>query len=221
MVSLTNPTPKTPNHPEPPFTKLPYSPLFPIYKSGLRDSLDLADRCFPHPHGPVDTAHPPHQTRPSHPPHQPSLPPQAPASPPPALLSSTTNFTVITTEATITTRDPPLQRVSTSTPPFRSPLPSDSPSTTAPSPPTVASLHKNASHHSNGGHHEGSYPSNRLNMRRSAMKNSLVRIGGVEGEWVKRALTALIRPSSHNLRRRADFQPTRSRLCIMSKAEDS
>jgi hypothetical protein len=52
------------------------------------------------------------------------------------------------------------------------------------------------------------------------MKNSLVRIGGVEGEWVKRALTALIRPSSHNLRRRTDFQPTPSRLSIMSKAED-
>ncbi|XP_062164140.1 uncharacterized serine-rich protein C215.13 [Alnus glutinosa] len=82
------------------------------------------------------------------------------------------------------------------------------------------SLHKNSSHHSHGSHHAGSYPTNRLNMRRSAMKNSLVRIGGVEGEWVKRALTALIRPSSHNLRRRTDFQPTPSRLSIMSKAED-
>ncbi|KAL9313262.1 hypothetical protein ACSQ67_018714 [Phaseolus vulgaris] len=41
------------------------------------------------------------------------------------------------------------------------------------------SLHKNAG---NNHHHADSYPSNRLNMRRSAMKNSLVRIGGVEGE---------------------------------------
>ncbi|GLJ26326.1 hypothetical protein SUGI_0506470 [Cryptomeria japonica] len=39
-----------------------------------------------------------------------------------------------------------------------------------------------------------------LNMRRSAMKNSLVRIGSVEGgDWMKRALTALIRPSSHQV----------------------
>lgn len=80
------------------------------------------------------------------------------------------------------------------------------------------SLHKNLS--SGGNHNTASYPSNRLNMRRSAMTNSLVRIGGVEGEWVKRALTALIRPSSHQQRRRAGFQPTRSRLSVMSKADD-
>ncbi|KAK4252942.1 hypothetical protein QN277_011067 [Acacia crassicarpa] len=51
-----------------------------------------------------------------------------------------------------------------------------------------------------------------LNLRRSAMKNSLVRIGGVEGELVKRTLTTLIRPSSHQLRRREAFQPRRSRF---------
>ncbi|KAL2318053.1 hypothetical protein Fmac_031929 [Flemingia macrophylla] len=67
------------------------------------------------------------------------------------------------------------------------------------------SLHKNNQAPS------GSFPSNRLNMRRSAMKNSLVRIGGVEGEWVKRALTALIRPSSHQQRRRAAFESRPSR----------
>ncbi|KAG5030936.1 hypothetical protein JHK85_014918 [Glycine max] len=65
------------------------------------------------------------------------------------------------------------------------------------------SLHKNMG---SSNHNADSYPSNRLNMRRSAMKNSLVRIGGVEGEWVKRALTALIRPSSHQQRRRAGLQ---------------
>ncbi|KAK7383485.1 hypothetical protein VNO78_29164 [Psophocarpus tetragonolobus] len=75
------------------------------------------------------------------------------------------------------------------------------------------SLHKNS--HAPA----GSFPPNRLNMRRSAMKNSLVRIGGVEGEWVKRALTALIRPSSHQQRRRAAFEPRPSRLSIMSSAE--
>ncbi|XP_062098347.1 uncharacterized protein LOC133804202 [Humulus lupulus] len=80
------------------------------------------------------------------------------------------------------------------------------------------SLHKNLS--SGGNQSTVPYPSNRLNMRRSAMTNSLVRIGGVEGEWVKRALTALIRPSSHQQRRRAGFRPTRSRLLIMSKADD-
>ncbi|KAF2287250.1 hypothetical protein GH714_039444 [Hevea brasiliensis] len=81
------------------------------------------------------------------------------------------------------------------------------------------SLHKNTGIHSHGSG-TALYTPNRLNMRRSAMKNSLVRIGGVEGEWVKRALTALIRPSSHQQRRRADFQPRPSRLVVMSKADD-
>ncbi|CAN6974257.1 unnamed protein product [Brassica oleracea var. botrytis] len=78
------------------------------------------------------------------------------------------------------------------------------------------SLHKNvANPHGQG---TASYPTNSLNMRRSAMTNSLVRIGGVEGEWVRRALTTLIRPSSHHLRRRAAYQPRPSRLSTMSKA---
>ncbi|XWS17056.1 hypothetical protein CRYUN_Cryun33cG0035100 [Craigia yunnanensis] len=79
------------------------------------------------------------------------------------------------------------------------------------------SLHKSL----NNSHAVTSYaPSNRLNARRSAMTNSLVRIGGVEGDIVKRALAALIRPSSHQQRRRAAFQPRPSRLYVMSKAED-
>ncbi|XP_050206564.1 uncharacterized protein LOC126656119 [Mercurialis annua] len=60
----------------------------------------------------------------------------------------------------------------------------------------------------------------RLNARRSAMTNSLVRICGVEGDLVKRALSALIRPSSHQQRRRAGFQTRPSRLSVMSKAEE-
>lgn len=61
--------------------------------------------------------------------------------------------------------------------------------------------------------------SSRLNMRRSAMKNSLVRIGTVEGgDWVRRALAALIRPSSHQQRRRGDFHSRPSRLSVMSGA---
>ncbi|KAF3652538.1 putative V-type proton ATPase subunit H-like [Capsicum annuum] len=56
----------------------------------------------------------------------------------------------------------------------------------------------------------------RLHMRRSAMANSLVRIGNGEGELVKRALAALIRPSSHQQRRRADFQRRPSRLSLES-----
>ncbi|KAL2338454.1 hypothetical protein Fmac_012900 [Flemingia macrophylla] len=64
------------------------------------------------------------------------------------------------------------------------------------------------------------YSPNRLNARRSAMTNSLVRIRGVEGDIVKRALAALIRPSSHQQKRRADFHPRPSRLSVMSKAED-
>ncbi|ESQ32062.1 hypothetical protein EUTSA_v10004807mg [Eutrema salsugineum] len=80
------------------------------------------------------------------------------------------------------------------------------------------SLHKNvANPHGQGA---VTYPTNSLNMRRSAMTNSLVRIGGVEGEWVRRALTALIRPSSHQLKRRSAYQPRPSRLSSMSKADD-
>ncbi|CAK9317501.1 unnamed protein product [Citrullus colocynthis] len=76
------------------------------------------------------------------------------------------------------------------------------------------SLHKNVS--SSGGHSQAaSFPSTRLNMWRSAMANSIVRIGGVEGELVKRALTTLIRPSSHQQRRRAAFQPRSSRLSVI------
>ncbi|KAI3730007.1 hypothetical protein L6452_18683 [Arctium lappa] len=77
------------------------------------------------------------------------------------------------------------------------------------------SLHKNY----NGSHSMTSYSPNRLNARRSAMTNSLVRIATVEGgDLVKRALAALIRPSSHQQRRRSAFQPRPSRLSIMSKA---
>ncbi|KAK7855997.1 hypothetical protein CFP56_025426 [Quercus suber] len=43
---------------------------------------------------------------------------------------------------------------------------------------------------------------------------------GVEGEWVKRALIALIRPSSHQLRQQSNFEPMPSRLYVMSKAND-
>ncbi|PIA42235.1 hypothetical protein AQUCO_02000001v1 [Aquilegia coerulea] len=76
------------------------------------------------------------------------------------------------------------------------------------------------SFHKNFNNHSASYPSNRLNARRSAMTNSLVRIGTVEGDLVKRALAALIRPSSHSQRRRAGFQPRPSRLSNMSKATE-
>ncbi|KAI3709376.1 hypothetical protein L2E82_39137 [Cichorium intybus] len=79
------------------------------------------------------------------------------------------------------------------------------------------SLHKN----SHNTHTAVSYPTNRLNARRSAMTNSLVRIGTVEGgDLVKRALSALIRPSSHQQKRRTSFQPTPSRLSVMTKADD-
>ncbi|KAM0020616.1 hypothetical protein Hdeb2414_s0025g00669071 [Helianthus debilis subsp. tardiflorus] len=92
------------------------------------------------------------------------------------------------------------------------------------------SLHKNSNNNNGNGSNGNSngngnstvtYPSNRLNARRSAMTNSLVRIGTVEGgDLVKRALAALIRPSSHQQRRRAAFQARPSRLSVMSKAED-
>ncbi|KAM7459530.1 hypothetical protein LguiA_036524 [Lonicera macranthoides] len=77
-----------------------------------------------------------------------------------------------------------------------------------------------AMHKNYNNSHSMSYSPNRLNARRSAMTNSLVRIGTVEGELVKRALAALIRPSSHQQRRREGFERRPSRLSIMSKAED-
>ncbi|GLJ26319.1 hypothetical protein SUGI_0506240 [Cryptomeria japonica] len=64
-------------------------------------------------------------------------------------------------------------------------------------------------------------PNSQLQMRRSAMKNSLVRIGSVEGgEWMKKVLSALIRPSSHQIRRRTSFRPQPSRLRHVTRAED-
>ncbi|KAK8926608.1 hypothetical protein KSP39_PZI018255 [Platanthera zijinensis] len=62
--------------------------------------------------------------------------------------------------------------------------------------------------------------SNRPRLKRAAMTNSLVRIGTVEGEIVKRSLAALIRPSSHQQRRRCDFRPRPSRLSKMFMADD-
>ncbi|KAI5660448.1 hypothetical protein M9H77_29241 [Catharanthus roseus] len=105
------------------------------------------------------------------------------------------------------------------------PLPSNQKKTCMCSPTTHpgsfrCSLHKNANnqnYQSTSSYHR---PRHQLQMRRSAMTNSLVRIGTVEGDLVKRALAALIRPSSHNLRRRSDFQPRPSRLSTMSKAAE-
>ncbi|XP_023744041.2 uncharacterized protein LOC111892201 [Lactuca sativa] len=83
------------------------------------------------------------------------------------------------------------------------------------------SLHKNVSaRNGKNMNSELSYQSHRFYSRRSEMTNSLVRIGMVEGDLVKRALASLIRPSSHQQRRRCDFQPTPSRLSVMSKAGD-
>ncbi|KAK1436789.1 hypothetical protein QVD17_02572 [Tagetes erecta] len=84
------------------------------------------------------------------------------------------------------------------------------------------SLHKNSNSRNGNGDHDNtvSYRNHRLHARRSAMTNSLVRIGTVEGDLVKRALAALIRPSSHQQRRRCDFKPRPSRLSVMSKADD-
>nr|POE89455.1 hypothetical protein CFP56_01811 [Quercus suber] len=69
--------------------------------------------------------------------------------------------------------------------------------------------------------HSHSAPPNRLNARRSVMTNSLVRIGGVEGDFVKRALAALIRPSSYQQWRRVEFQLQPSWLSVLTKAAGS
>lgn len=81
------------------------------------------------------------------------------------------------------------------------------------------SLHKSFGNSRSPAAATAPYSPNRLNARRSAMTNSVVRIGGVEGgDLVKRALAALIRPSSHQQRRRGAFQPRPSRLSVMSRA---
>ncbi|KAI4376877.1 hypothetical protein MLD38_014585 [Melastoma candidum] len=82
------------------------------------------------------------------------------------------------------------------------------------------SLHKNVGAANGGRNGHPSFMPSRSNIWSLAMKNSLVRIGGVEGDLVRRALTALIHPSSHQQRRRAAFQPRPSRLSVMSKASD-
>lgn len=81
------------------------------------------------------------------------------------------------------------------------------------------SLHKGVGFGGSPSSSNYSSNNNRLNARRSAMTNSLVRIGGVEGDLVRRALASLIRPSSHQQRRRSAFQPRPSRLSVMSKSE--
>ena len=83
------------------------------------------------------------------------------------------------------------------------------------------SLHKKNSRHSVNVVNRSEFSNGSLNFRRSAMANSIVRIGGVEGtDLVKTALAALVRPSSHQVRRRSAFQPRPSRLSVMSKAEE-
>ncbi|GLJ26287.1 hypothetical protein SUGI_0505270 [Cryptomeria japonica] len=60
-----------------------------------------------------------------------------------------------------------------------------------------------------------------LHMHRSAMKNSIARIGSVEeGKWMKRAFSVLIRPSSHQLQRRWSFHQQPSRLRHLTTAND-
>jgi hypothetical protein len=75
------------------------------------------------------------------------------------------------------------------------------------------SLHKNSNN-------SPSSTQSHLNARRSTMTNSLIRIGGVEGEWVRRALTSLIRPSTHRTQRRSFSQPRPSRLCHVTTNPD-
>ncbi|KAJ0644652.1 hypothetical protein HanRHA438_Chr16g0757851 [Helianthus annuus] len=69
-------------------------------------------------------------------------------------------------------------------------------------------LHKNQNY-------SRSITSQRLNARRSAMTNSLLRICAVEGG----DRVAFIRPSSHHQRRRSPFEPRPSRLSLMSTAD--
>ncbi|XP_073057127.1 uncharacterized protein [Primulina eburnea] len=85
------------------------------------------------------------------------------------------------------------------------------------------SLHKKSLSPGHVNNQTQSYRStnHQLNMRRSAMTNSLVRIGTVEGDLVKRALASLIRPSSHSQRRRENFKPRPSRLSTLSRNEES
>ncbi|CDP06279.1 unnamed protein product [Coffea canephora] len=67
----------------------------------------------------------------------------------------------------------------------------------------------------------GTSNSGRFTVRQFAIMNSQARSGTVEGDFVKRALTALTRSSSQKQCPRRDFHPEPSRLSVMSRAEDS
>ncbi|OWM69600.1 uncharacterized protein LOC116198859 [Punica granatum] len=83
------------------------------------------------------------------------------------------------------------------------------------------SMHKNQSGRRGGSRQSAPYGSSRvLNIRRLAMNSSIVRTCGVEGDLMKRAFSALMRPSLHQPRRRTGFEPGLSRLSIMSRADD-
>lgn len=55
----------------------------------------------------------------------------------------------------------------------------------------------------------------RLNMRRWAITNSHITINGGKGQFIKSAVAALIRPSSHNQRRTQNFKSRPSRFSIL------
>ncbi|CAM8961250.1 hypothetical protein QQ045_005056 [Rhodiola kirilowii] len=123
---------------------------------------------------------------------------------------------------------PPSVGMSTSSNRFRSAVRSPKKNTCMCSPTTHpgsfrCSIHKRVNNIGGGGAGSISSPyiSNRLYARRSAVTNSLMRLGTVEGYFVKRALAALIRPSSHQQRRSSGFQPRPTRLSVMSTADEA
>ncbi|KAE9585822.1 hypothetical protein Lal_00010270 [Lupinus albus] len=66
--------------------------------------------------------------------------------------------------------------------------------------------------------HSSNGTSNRLNLERSAMQNSLDKI---EGEILKNPLNILISSPSHQPHRRETFQPRLTRFSVRSKGQDS
>ncbi|XP_019448075.1 PREDICTED: uncharacterized protein LOC109351162 isoform X2 [Lupinus angustifolius] len=66
--------------------------------------------------------------------------------------------------------------------------------------------------------HSSNGTSSRLNLGKSAMQNSLVKI---EGEILRNPLTIFISSSSQQPRRRETFQLRLTRLSVMSKTQDS
>jgi len=134
-----------------------------------------------------------------------------------AVASSSINFVLDRSESQVRSAGRPISPKGGAT---MKPIPCAPPRKTCVCSPTNHPGSFRCSLHRNTNNSPASTTHSQLNARRFDMTNSLVRIGGVEGELVRRALSVLIRPFSQHMGRRTYFQPRPSRLCHMTTAQD-